>query len=145
MNIICNYSPGIPFSHARERLLLLTTYDNSYKPLTQEILERPRLVDRIRRALRPGKSYIVCFNSTHLEQELSVKLGVPLFAASPDLSYWGSKSGSQCNFCRLSNSSSRWQSIGLDSRGANSGSCQIMETATTAPANGGQTQRRIFR
>lgn len=43
---------GIPFSHARDRLLLVTTYDNSYKPLTQKILERPRLVERIRRALR---------------------------------------------------------------------------------------------
>lgn len=28
--------PGIPFSHARERLLLLNTYDNSLKPLTQK-------------------------------------------------------------------------------------------------------------
>lgn len=28
--------PGIPFSHARERLLLLTTYDSSLKPLTQK-------------------------------------------------------------------------------------------------------------
>ncbi|ACK66643.1 conserved hypothetical protein [Rippkaea orientalis PCC 8801] len=87
--------PGIPFSHARDRLLLLTTYDNSFKPLTQKILERPRLVERIRRALRPNKSYMVCFNATHLEQELSIKLGVPLFASSPQLSYWGSKSGSR--------------------------------------------------
>ncbi len=87
--------PGIPFAHARARLLLLTTYDNSFKPLTQKILERPRLVERIRRALRPGKSYIVCFNATELEQELSLQLGVPLFAASPELLYWGSKSGSR--------------------------------------------------
>lgn len=85
--------PGIPFSHARDRLLLLTTYDNSFKPLTQKILERPRLVERIRRALRPDKSYMVCFNATNLEQELSLKLAVPLFAASPQLIYWGSKSG----------------------------------------------------
>ena len=87
--------PGIPFSHARERLLLLTTEDNSFKPLTQKILERPRLVERIRKALRPNKSYIVCFNSTLLEQELSVRLGVPLLASNPELLYWGSKSGSR--------------------------------------------------
>lgn len=87
--------PGIPFSHARDRLLLLTTYDSSFKPLSQKILERPRLVERIRRALRPGKSYIVCFNATIFEQELSLQLGVPLFASSPELSYWGSKSGSR--------------------------------------------------
>jgi hypothetical protein len=87
--------PGIPFSHARQRLLLLNTYDNSLKPLTQKILERPRLVERIRNALRPNKSYMVCFNSTILEQELSVRLNIPLLASSPELSYWGSKSGSR--------------------------------------------------
>ncbi|MBR8829236.1 MAG: carboxylate-amine ligase [Gomphosphaeria aponina SAG 52.96 = DSM 107014] len=95
--------PGIPFSHARDRLLLLTTYDGSFRPLTEKILERPRLVERIRHALRSDKSYMICFNSTHLEQELSVKLGIPLLAASPDLLYWGSKSGSRDIFaeCQL--------------------------------------------
>jgi hypothetical protein len=34
--------PGIPSSHARERLTLLATYDSSQKPLTQKVLERPR-------------------------------------------------------------------------------------------------------
>jgi len=87
--------PGIPLSHARDRLLLLSTYDGSLKPLTQKILERPRLVEKIKRSLRPGKSYIVCYNSTILEQELSLKLGIPLLAASPNLLYWGSKSGSR--------------------------------------------------
>lgn len=87
--------PGIPFSHARARLLLLSTYDTSLTPLTQKILNRPRLVEKIKSALRPNKSYMVCFNSTALEQELSQKLGIPLFASSPELLYWGSKSGSR--------------------------------------------------
>ncbi len=87
--------PGIPFSHARDRLLLISTYDSSLKPLTQKILERPRLVEKIRRALRPNKSYMVCYNSTYLEQELSLRLGIPLLAASPEVLYWGSKSGSR--------------------------------------------------
>jgi hypothetical protein len=87
--------PGIPFSHARDRLLLLSTYDTSPKPLTQKILERPRLLERIRQALRPNKSYMVCYNSTNLERELSVKLGIPLLASDPDLLYWGTKSGSR--------------------------------------------------
>jgi hypothetical protein len=109
--------PGIPFSHARDRLLLLSAYDNSFKPLTQKILERPRLVQRIRRALRPGKSYIVCFNATPLEQELSLQLGIPLFAASPELSYWGSKSGSRQIFaeCAIPHPDG---SLQLDSVGA---------------------------
>ncbi|MDY7015692.1 MAG: carboxylate-amine ligase, partial [Cyanobacteriota bacterium] len=87
--------PGIPFSHARDRLLLFSTYDASLKPLTQKVLERPRLVERLRKALRPRKSYMVCFNSSHLERELSIKLDIPLLAACPDLLHWGSKSGSR--------------------------------------------------
>ncbi|MEM8673903.1 MAG: peptide ligase PGM1-related protein [Cyanobacteria bacterium P01_G01_bin.67] len=87
--------PGIPFSHARDRLLLVSTYDGSLKPLTQKILDRPRLVAKIRRALRPNKSYMVCYNSTELEQQLSLELGIPLLAASPEVLMWGSKSGSR--------------------------------------------------
>lgn len=87
--------PGIPFSHARDRLLLFSTYDSSARPLTQKILERPRLMQRIRQALRPDKSFMICYNSTHLERELSLQLEVPLLAADPDLLYLGSKSGSR--------------------------------------------------
>lgn len=87
--------PGIPFSHARDRLLLLSTYDGSLQPLSRKLLDRPRLLAKIRQALRPGRSYMVCFNSTPLERELAVRLGLPLYAADPKLSYWGSKSGSR--------------------------------------------------
>ena len=87
--------PGIPFSHARDRLLLLSTYDQSLKPLSQKILERPRLMQRIRQALRPERSYMICYNSTVLERDLSVQLGIPLLAPDPDLLYWGTKSGSR--------------------------------------------------
>jgi hypothetical protein len=87
--------PGIPFSHARNRLLLLSTYDSSLKPLSQKILERPRLLERIREALRLEKSFMICYNSTSWEGELSLKLGVPLYAAAPNLQIWGSKSGSR--------------------------------------------------
>ncbi|MGB7709149.1 MAG: peptide ligase PGM1-related protein [Microcoleus sp.] len=87
--------PGIPFSHARDRLFLFSTYDASPKSLTQKILERPRLMERISQAVRPTKSYMVCYNSTPLERELSVKLGIPLWASDPDLLYWGTKSGSR--------------------------------------------------
>ncbi len=87
--------PGIPFSHARNRLLLLSTYDSSLKPLSQKILERPRLLERIRQALRLDKSFMICYNSSVFEGELSVKLGIPLYAAAPDLQIWGTKSGSR--------------------------------------------------
>jgi hypothetical protein len=38
---------------------------------------------------------MVCYNSTELEQQLSLKLGIPLLAASPEVLKWGSKSGSR--------------------------------------------------
>ncbi|MEM1368578.1 MAG: peptide ligase PGM1-related protein [Cyanobacteria bacterium P01_H01_bin.15] len=107
--------PGIPFTHARDRLLLLSTYDNSLVPLTQKLLDRPRLLERLRHALRPGRSYMVCYNSTFLEQELSVSLGVPLLACPPSLLDWGSKSGSRQIFqesgLRFPEGSSRLESV----------------------------------
>ncbi|MBD2292898.1 carboxylate-amine ligase [Anabaena sphaerica FACHB-251] len=92
--------PGIPFSHARHRLLLLSTYDSSLKPLSQKILERPRLLERIRQALRLDKAFMACYNSTFWEAELSLKLNVPLYAAAPDLQIWGTKSGSRQIFAQ---------------------------------------------
>ncbi|MDV2996140.1 MAG: L-propargylglycine--L-glutamate ligase [Chroococcidiopsis sp. SAG 2025] len=87
--------PGIPFSHARDRLLLLSTYDSSFKPLTQKILERPRLIERIKQALRRDQSFMICYNTSPWERELSIKLEIPLYAADPDLTIWGTKSGSR--------------------------------------------------
>ncbi|MDC0833296.1 carboxylate-amine ligase [Leptolyngbya valderiana BDU 20041] len=87
--------PGIPFSHARNRLLLFAAYDSSSKSLTQKILDRPRLIERIRMALRPNKTYAICFNATNSERDLSVKLGIPLLATDPELLYFGTKSGSR--------------------------------------------------
>ena len=87
--------PGIPFSHARERLLLFSTYDYSLQPLTQKILDRPRLLKRIEQALRPDRSVMICYNSTAIERELALKLNIPLYALDPDLLYWGTKAGSR--------------------------------------------------
>ncbi|ERT08816.1 hypothetical protein M595_1129 [Lyngbya aestuarii BL J] len=95
--------PGIPFSHARDRLLLFSTYDASPQSLTEKILKRPRLLERIANVLRPQQSYMVCYNSTSLERQLSVQLGIPLLASDPDLLHWGTKSGSRQIFaeCNL--------------------------------------------
>jgi len=87
--------PGIPFSHARDRLLLLSTYDSSLSPLSQKILDRPRLIERIRHAVRPDRSFMICYNSTPAERELSIKTGIPLFALDPALLNWGTKGGSR--------------------------------------------------
>lgn len=91
--------PGVPSRHARSRLTLLSCYDASPRPLTQKILERPRLLEDIRAAiLDPLSAHITCYNSTNLERTLALRLGVPLYACDPDLIYLGSKSNSRETF-----------------------------------------------
>jgi hypothetical protein len=86
---------GIPTAHARERLTLLACHDSSPRPLTEKILERPRLVERIRRAIDPGRAHMTCFAVTHRERSLAVRLGIPLYGVDPELAHHGSKSGSR--------------------------------------------------
>jgi PGM1 C-terminal domain len=87
---------GVPASHARARLTMLCAYDSSPRPLTQKILERPRLIERIRRAIPDLQTaYLTVFNSTPLERKLAVLLGIPLNGLDPELNYYGTKSGSR--------------------------------------------------
>ncbi|HQR45486.1 MAG TPA: peptide ligase PGM1-related protein [Thermoanaerobaculia bacterium] len=85
---------GIPASHARSRLTLLCAYDASPRSLTEKILERPRLIERIREGIPdPSRAYLTVFNSTPLERRLAVLLGIPLNGVDPALSHLGTKSG----------------------------------------------------
>jgi hypothetical protein len=90
---------GIPASHARARLTLLCAQDSSPRSLTEKILERPRLVQRIRSGIAdPSRAYLTVFNSTPLERKLSVLLGIPLNGVDPKLTHLGTKSGSRKAF-----------------------------------------------
>jgi hypothetical protein len=91
--------PGITGHHARKRLTLLNCFDTSAKPLTQKILERPRLIERIKQHITDVNStHLTCFNITPLEKTLAVRLGIPLFGTDPDKFYEGSKSGARKTF-----------------------------------------------
>ena len=85
--------PGVPGSHARKRLTLLDCDDGSSDPLTKKILERPRLMDRIRAAIPdPTSAHITCFNASDYERSLAVALDIPLYACDPALRDLGNKS-----------------------------------------------------
>jgi hypothetical protein len=87
---------GIPASHARSRLTLLCADDASPRSLTEKILERPRLIERIRAGIMdPSRAYLTVFNSTPHERKLAVLLGIPLNGVDPSLTHLGSKSGSR--------------------------------------------------
>ena len=87
---------GITASHARSRLTLLCAYDSSPRSLTEKILERPRLIQRIRYGIAdPTRAFMTVFNSTPLERKLAVLLGIPLNGVDPSLAKLGTKSGSR--------------------------------------------------
>ncbi|MBL8681600.1 MAG: hypothetical protein JNK05_20705 [Myxococcales bacterium] len=88
--------PGVPHSHARRRLVLLSCNDSSDEALTQKILKRPRLVQRIREAIvDPSVTHLTAFNTTPDEVTLAVQLGIPLYGCDPALNHLGTKSGSR--------------------------------------------------
>jgi hypothetical protein len=90
---------GIPASHARARVHLICAHDDSPRPLTEKILERPRLIERIRRNIPDlRRAYLTVFSSTPLERRLAVLLGIPLNGVDPALLALGTKSGSRCVF-----------------------------------------------
>ena len=89
----------VPASHAKRRLLLLSVQDSSPVPLTQKILDRPRVLTRLRGWIGDrNRAYITCYNSTPLERRLAVELDIPLNGADPDLLWLGTKSGSRKAF-----------------------------------------------
>lgn len=87
---------GVPPTHARRRLTMLCVQDASPRALTEKILERPRVIERIKQWIGdPNRAYMSCFTTSPLERSLAVALGIPLNGADPDLLDIGSKSGSR--------------------------------------------------
>jgi PGM1 C-terminal domain len=85
---------GIPASHARARLTLLCAWDASPRPLSEKILERPRLIQRIRAAVwDPSRAYLTAFSATPLERRLAVLLDLPLNGADPGLAHLATRTG----------------------------------------------------
>src|SRR5229473_3902578 len=64
--------PGVIPSHARQRLFLPSPMDGSVRPLSEKLLERPRLIERIRSLIMdPDRAHLVPFNTTTMEKELA--------------------------------------------------------------------------
>ncbi|MGA9574245.1 MAG: ATP-grasp domain-containing protein, partial [Lysobacterales bacterium] len=90
---------GVPAAHARRRLQMLCVYDNSNRPLTEKVLERPRVLKRLRDWISEHTpAYLTCYNTTMLERRLALELGIPLNGVDPVLLQLGTKSGSRQTF-----------------------------------------------
>src|SRR5947208_15515211 len=86
--------PGVIPSHARPRLFLIAPLDGSARPLSDKLLDRPRLIERIRSLIMdPARAHLVPFNTTSREKELALRLGIPMYGAAPKFFFLGTKSG----------------------------------------------------
>jgi len=86
--------PGVIPSHARARLHLVAVGDASPRPLSEKLLERPRLLRRIADLVPDrSRSHLVPYNTTALERDIAVSLGIPMYGADPRLVAWGTKTG----------------------------------------------------
>src|SRR5256885_15052167 len=86
--------PGVIPSQARPRLFLIAPLDGSARPLSDKLLDRPRLIERIRSLIMdPARAHLVPFNTTSREKELALRLGIPMYGADPKFFTLGTKSG----------------------------------------------------
>src|SRR5215472_6171632 len=86
--------PGVIPSHARPRLFLPSPIDRSVRPLSEKLLDRPRLIEHIRSLIMdPDRAHLVPFNTTNREKELALRLGIPMYGADPKFFPLGTKSG----------------------------------------------------
>lgn len=88
--------PGVFAGHAKERLFLVTPLDGSAMSLTEKLLARPKLIEHIRSLIPdPARAHLVPYNTTELERELAIQLGIPMYGADPKYFHLGTKSGAR--------------------------------------------------
>ncbi len=94
--------PGVIPSHARRRLSMISLGDASPAPLSAKLLARPRVLRRIG-ALIPSRSrsHLIPYNTTSLERDVALSLGIPMYGADPRLADLGSKTGCRRMFDEL--------------------------------------------
>ena len=93
--------PGVITAHARARFFNPVPHDSSLRPLSLKLLERPRLLAQIRDMI-PDKdrAHLVPYNTTELERDLAIRLGIPMYGADPRHFTLGTKSGCRKLFGR---------------------------------------------
>jgi hypothetical protein len=101
-NVVDYYLGLLPELDAREarlRLHVVSPHDGSAAPLSAKLLERPRLLDRIRSLVGdPDCAHLVPFTTTTLERDLALRLGIPMYGADPKFNRLGTKSGARALF-----------------------------------------------
>jgi hypothetical protein len=94
--------PGVIPSHARARLTVVPVGDASPISLSSKLLARPRLLREIRSLVpNPARSHLIPYNTTPLERDVALSLGIPMYGSDPRLAELGSKTGCRRMFEEL--------------------------------------------
>ena len=86
--------PGVIPSHAMARLTLVSVDDSSSQPLSEKLLTRPRMLAKIA-AMIPNRQrcHLIPYNTTGLERDIALTLGIPMYGSDPQLADLGTKTG----------------------------------------------------
>jgi pheganomycin biosynthesis PGM1-like protein len=94
--------PGVIPSHAKSRLSLFSVGDSSPESLSEKLLARPRLMARIAAQIpNPRRCHLVPYNTTELERDVALSLGIPMYGADPRLADLGTKTGCRRLFAEV--------------------------------------------
>ena len=94
--------PGLDRAEMLARVATVSVGDWSARPLTEKILERPALIERLRALIGdPSHAVIMPFVTTPLEARLSTLLGIPVYGPHPHLQPLGTKTGSRQLFAEV--------------------------------------------
>jgi hypothetical protein len=92
----------VPFSHGRNRLRLQPLMDRENRPLSEKMLRRPALLERLRRQIaKSPNAYLTVYRSTELEMQLAVELGVPIMGTDPRHQQYSAKARARSLFQSL--------------------------------------------
>lgn len=92
----------VPFSHGRNRLRLQPLMDRESRPLTEKMLRRPALLERLRRQIaKSPNAYMTVYRSTELEMQLAVELGIPILGTDPRHQQYSAKAKARSLFQSL--------------------------------------------
>jgi hypothetical protein len=94
--------PGVIPRQARARLHLVPVGEGSVQPLSAKLLARPRLLGQIRALVpNPEHAHLIPYNTTALERDVAVSLGLPMYGADPRFEPLGTKTGCRRMFDEL--------------------------------------------
>ncbi len=93
--------PGVIRSHARNRLFFVSPMEATYRPLSEKLLDRPRIIERIQDLIiDPDHAHLVPFMTTWADRELAMRLGIPMYGADPKDVHFGTKTEGRQLFAR---------------------------------------------